>query len=56
MSEIDIQKGERWNDQIGRQLKDHDIGILCVTPENTSSDWLLFEAGALSKMFGEGRK
>ena len=55
MSDSDIQKGDRWSEQIGHQLRDHRVGIICVTPENTSSEWLLFEAGALSKTFGEGR-
>jgi TIR domain len=55
MSESDIHKGDRWSEQVGRQLRDHRIGIICVTPENMASEWLLFEAGALSKTFGEGR-
>lgn len=55
MSDSDIKKGDRWSEQIGHQLSDHRIGIICVTPENMASEWLLFEAGALSKTFGEGR-
>ena len=35
---------------IGTQLENHRIGIFCVTPENMLSPWLLFEAGALSKV------
>lgn len=55
MSDSDIHKGDRWSEQIGHQLRDHRVGIICVTPENMASEWLLFEAGALSKTFGEGR-
>jgi len=49
MSSEDIEKGKRWSDIITRSLEDHDVGIICVTPENTKSPWLLFEAGAISK-------
>jgi TIR domain-containing protein len=55
MSETDIHKGDRWAQQVGNQLSDHRIGIICVTPENTASPWLLFEAGALSKAVGNAR-
>jgi hypothetical protein len=44
-----IEKGDRWSQRIGEQLGEDDIGVVCVTPENTTSPWLLFEAGALSK-------
>lgn len=49
MSSEDIEKGQRWSEIISHSLEDHDIGIICVTPENTKSPWLLFEAGAISK-------
>lgn len=48
MSESDIQKGQRWAQEIGTQLQDADLGIICCTPENIRSPWLLFESGALS--------
>jgi hypothetical protein len=55
MSEKDIQKGDRWSQQIGSQLEGHRIGIVCVTPENMTSPWLLFESGALSKAVGDAK-
>ena len=52
MSQIDIQKGKRWSEEIGKNLESHNIGIICVTPENYKASWLLFETGALSKSLG----
>ena len=45
----DIEKGTRWSTDIAKELSDSQVGILCVTRDNIHSDWLLFEAGALSK-------
>lgn len=45
----DIEKGGRWATDIARELESSQIGILCVTRDNLHSDWILFEAGALSK-------
>ena len=45
----DIEKGTRWSTDISSQLSESQIGILCITRENIHSDWILFEAGALSK-------
>lgn len=44
-----IGKGSRWLDELATQLQATTISILCLTPENMNSPWLLFEAGALSK-------
>jgi TIR domain len=49
MSESDIDKGARGIEEIGKALSDIKIGIVCLTPENLDSKWILFEAGALSK-------
>jgi hypothetical protein len=49
MSESDIDKGTRGVEEIGKALSDIKIGIVCLTPENLDSKWILFEAGALSK-------
>ena len=45
----DIEKGTLWSTDIAKELSESQVGILCVTRDNIHSDWLLFEAGALSK-------
>jgi hypothetical protein len=49
LSSEDIHKGARWRDEVAKELESSDYGIICVTPENLSSEWMNFEAGALSK-------
>lgn len=49
VSEKDISAGERWAQSVAGELESSNFGILCITPENISSEWILFEAGALSK-------
>lgn len=49
VSEKDISAGERWALTVSAELEASNFGILCVTPENIDSEWMLFEAGALSK-------
>lgn len=55
ISDRDIEKGQRWFEEIGKNLEAHNFGIICTTPENYMSPWLLFEAGALSKSIGRSR-
>lgn len=45
----DIEKGTRWSTDIAKELEESSVGIICVTRDNLHSDWILFEAGALSK-------
>ncbi len=45
----DVEKGTRWNTDIGKELESSEVGILCLTRDSLHGDWLLFEAGALSK-------
>ena len=45
----DIDKGTRWASDIAGQLETSDVGLLILTPENVTAQWMLFEAGALSK-------
>jgi TIR domain len=49
MSASDIAAGDRWGSQVQRALDDARFGVICVTPENLTAPWLMFEAGALSK-------
>ena len=53
MSDEDIEAGGRWATSIGNELQNSHIGIVCVTGDNLTSDWLHFEAGALSKSLDE---
>jgi len=55
MSSKDIFKGDRWTKEIGDNLDSHHIGIICVTPENQSAPWILFEAGAISKQLEKAK-
>jgi predicted nucleotide-binding protein len=49
LSSTDIEAGSRWASEVALQLQQARVGILCLTPENLTAPWLLFEAGALSK-------
>jgi hypothetical protein len=49
VSEKDISAGDRWAQTIAGALESSNFGIICITPENLNSQWILFEAGALSK-------
>jgi hypothetical protein len=55
ISNLDIQAGERWANELDRQLESTDFGILCLVPSNVLAPWLLFEAGALSKSVASSR-
>jgi hypothetical protein len=54
MSKHDLESGTRWGQALAQQLEDTSFGLLCLTPDNLSKPWLLFEAGALTK-HAEGR-
>lgn len=55
LSDADIEAGERWAQSVAQQLTDTKVGIVCVTPENINSPWILFEAGALAKSLEIGK-
>jgi len=46
---LDIDKGARWSPEISQKLEASKVGIICLTKENLDAQWILFEAGALSK-------
>jgi len=51
----EIEVGTLWSQRISQSLEKADYGILCLTEENLNEPWILFEAGALSKMADRGR-
>ena len=55
VSDKDISAGERWAQAIAGELESANFGIICITPENINSEWILFEAGALSKSMLDGK-
>jgi hypothetical protein len=55
VSETDIAAGERWAQSIGKELEASNFGIMCLTRENVSSQWIVFEAGSLAKSLEDGR-
>jgi len=55
ISSEDLKKGVRWQSDLAKELETANFGIICVTPDNISAPWLLFEAGAVSKSVSEGR-
>lgn len=55
MSSKDVDRGSLWFSEIGDQLKDTSIGIICLTTTNIDKPWILFEAGALVKGLSSSR-
>ena len=51
----DIEKGTKWASSIAGELEGSDVGIICLTKENLSQPWILFESGALSKNLDNSR-
>jgi hypothetical protein len=51
----DVEKGTKWNAEIAKELETSNIGIICLTRDNTERPWILFEAGALSKSVDKSR-
>jgi hypothetical protein len=48
MSEKDLPKGRPWFDELQKALNQIFFGVFCMTPENTKSQWMQWEAGILS--------
>lgn len=49
LSEADVAAGDRWAQEVAKELEASNFGVICVTPENVAAPWVLFEAGALAK-------
>lgn len=48
MSESDLPKGKPWFENLKKNLDSIVFAIVCTTPENCGSQWLLWESGFLS--------
>jgi hypothetical protein len=55
LSSENIEPGARWSPEIAAKLEAANTGIICVTQSNAAEPWLVFEAGALSKVAGASR-
>jgi len=55
VSSEDIPKGARWTFELGRELDAAKFGIICLVPENLHEDWVIFEAGAMSRSIDAAR-
>jgi hypothetical protein len=53
VSAKDIDKGSRGLFEVTKALNGMKVAIVCLTPENQTEPWILFEAGALSKTIDE---
>jgi hypothetical protein len=49
LSETDIDRGETGQDVLEKALAKADFGILILTENNIRSQWLMYEAGAITK-------
>ena len=54
-SDTDIEAGARWYHEIVDALETSDAGLVILTPENITRQWLMFEAGALARSVTKAR-
>ena len=55
MSSKGIDRGSLWFSELSDQLADTKLGIVCLTQDNKSKPWILFESGALAKGLSSNR-
>jgi hypothetical protein len=51
----DIEKGANWAQEISVQLKQSGFCVIALTPESLNSNWVMFEAGAISSSVDKPR-
>ncbi len=56
LSSDDILVGERWNEVLNKEIDESGFGIICLTKNNLTSPWILFEAGVLSGRYNSHRR
>jgi hypothetical protein len=55
ISSRDIDRGALWFNEISGHLSETSVGIVCLTSDNKTKPWILFEAGALAKGLSHSR-
>jgi hypothetical protein len=55
ISQRNIEKGVVGQNELSQSLEEINFGIICLTKDNLHADWILYEAGALSKFQKEAR-
>src|SRR5258707_3681038 len=48
-SDTDIEVGSTWYNEIIDKLETADAGLIILTPENVTRQWIMFEAGAIAR-------
>jgi hypothetical protein len=51
----DIEKGAKWDNEISQKLAESNVCIIALTRESLSSQWVMFEAGAISRSVESSR-
>src|SRR5262249_2203724 len=54
-SDTDIEVGSRWYHSIVDNHEKSDAGLLILTPENITRQWIMFEAGAMARSVTQAR-
>ena len=47
-----IRSGSNWPARLKSELKEVSMSFICLTEQSIKSDWVMFEAGALSMSYG----
>src|SRR5258708_26454569 len=55
LSDADLRPGARWGPELAKELDTSNFGVVCITRENLTSPWILFEAGSLAKSLDGSR-
>jgi hypothetical protein len=51
----DIEKGAKWETEISKELDQSNFCIIALTRESLNSNWIMFEAGAISRSVEKAR-
>src|SRR5437867_12300590 len=46
----DVEKGVRWSLALAAKLRESQAGVFVLTPNNLATQWIHFEAGAISNV------